>query len=304
MNKLCAEEKHQLALRAVSHPVFIVGTMRSGTGFLGLRLNDIPTLIGCPFELRKIWSQTGCVPMASDIQGQTCPQMYATDADRIPLDGLKQAFAREVEKNIGNKHWSRNLRFLNKNPHLCNKIDLVKQLFPDARFIWTLRDMNAVVCSLKNLFNRAEMCNRGIQHIWPEHQQAQTARCFSVHHNALFRPMKGGRIFPGGNITYLAEYWLESNLSLLEFYRRQGPEHICPVPQEQVLNDPLAVANRLTRFLHLEADALCSLPERIDRDAIGHWKSPLSGREQQELGRFCSTHAGHLAAIDAVLASL
>ncbi len=296
-------EQLQLALRTLDNPVFVVGTMRSGTGFLGLRLNELPQLVGCPFELRTLWSQVGQVPMGSDILPGACPALGSPDAARVPSDALRHAFALEVLKNRGEKSWSSGLRFLNKNPHLCNKIELVHALFPAAKIAWTLREMEAVVCSLMNLFARPDMRERGVRHTWPQPPASGAARCFHAHIESDASAPGDARTFPGGDITYLAQYWLESNLAMLEHFRQWGPEWVCPVPQPQLLRDPAAVATRLAAFLGLQPDALGDLGARIDRAGIAQWPARLSPAERARLADFRAAHRDQIAQIDALMAT-
>lgn len=299
---LSSADKQQLALNAIDNAIFIIGTMRSGTGFLGLRVNESENVVGCPFELRKIWSNQGNVPMASDICGKHCPELGQNYLDNVNIASLRQAFVDEIAKNIGPKPWSSKLRFLNKNPHLCNKIDLVAALFPKALFIWTIRDLTEMVVSLKNLFERERMQQRHITHMWPLAEQDTQTRCFSVSHDKGRRNIgPADRCFPGGDIIHLAEYWLESNLSLLRFYQKHGTDRILPVPQQAVFNKPEQTGKNLRHFLGLEPKAFNNIAEAIDLNAVGKWKSSLSLEEKHRLDDFQQQHSGAIAAIENIL---
>ena len=152
---------------AVDRPVFIVGTMRSGTSFLGLALNQADTMHGCPFELRRVWSRAGRVPMASDVVDNVCPCLGKNDVWPGQADSLKKAFQNEIIRNLGDKKLHPQSRFLNKCPHLCNKLGLVDVLFPEATYIWTVRSLKDVVISLKTLLLRPYFSDNDYFHVWP-----------------------------------------------------------------------------------------------------------------------------------------
>lgn len=287
------EYVYKCAHNAVENAIFIIGTMRSGTGFLGLRLNESSSIIGCPFELRRIWSNVGNVAIASDVQGTECPSLNQNNINQVPIPSLKHAFSEEIIKNIGSKPVNEKIRFLNKNPHLCNKINLVAALFPKAKFIWTIRSLDKVVCSLKNLFERPGMQQKGIQHVWPKTNGDKQARCFNVNNNALKSPQTGERVFPGGNIRYLAEYWLESNCSMMNFANQQA-DRILIVPQDKLFTETRRTTKKIESFLNLMDNSLLNLENKIEYDSIENWPSPLSLSEQNTLNDFMVQNAYEL----------
>ena len=59
----------------IQHPIFLVGTMRSGTTLLGDMLGQSPHIALCPFELKDIWSAVSGIPMASPkTRDLVCPE--------------------------------------------------------------------------------------------------------------------------------------------------------------------------------------------------------------------------------------
>lgn len=271
------------ALAAVDRPVFVVGTMRSGTGFLGLSLNQANDLIGCPFELRRVWAEDGNVPMASDLFGRDCPQFVAEDANRVPLIRLKKAFAAEVMKNFGHKQLTPTSRFLSKNPHLCNKLGLVKALFPQAQIIATVRSFDQVVGSLRALFAREGMRIRGIRHYWPELSAANSARCFGILRTPDNEGIDPDRIFPGGSITWLAEYWLESNLAIMRQLQADGPMKVTLAPQNLLIEQPQALSAHLNEFL---GTSFACFPSPIDSSRVTDWSTIIDGADRNRLSEF------------------
>lgn len=291
-----SDTRESLARRAVENPVFVVGTMRSGTGFMGLYLNEVPHLIGCPFELRRIWNNIGGVPMASDVCGDICPGLDSESEIHVNLEGLKGAFIGEVLKHM-KEDSGEPPRFLSKNPHLCNKILLVDKLFPKAQFIWTIRNMEDVVCSLANLFEREQMNARNIRHIWPLSKDGRLSRCFGVEKNSKTIFKDESRVFPGGDITYLAQYWLESNRALKEYENQVGSHKICQIKQEDILTNPAAVKRLIASFLQIDPAKMADLESRIDKFQMKKWIRNLTNREVIKLEKFRSTNRHEIGKI-------
>jgi hypothetical protein len=270
---------------AVEHPVFIVGTMRSGTSFLGQALNQCESLIGCPFELRRVWSRAG-VPMASDVVDNVCPCLEEQDVQEGQLELLSAAFKQEMLKNLTGKNLGQDIRFLNKCPHLCNKLGLVKSLFPEAIFLWTLRDLTEVVTSLKNLFLRPHFRDIDCYHEWPPLDSSAGARCFSVTSLCKINQLNKSRCFPGGNIRYLAEYWLESNRAVMAQLSEVPDHRKLVVNHQHVLKQPQQVARQVEGVLQLDAGRCEAIVRDSNGEATRQWKHGLTDEEQHELDVF------------------
>lgn len=277
---------------AVDKPVFIVGTMRSGTSFLGLALNQIETFVGCPFELRQVWSNAGRVPMASDVIDSECPCLTESDVWPGQLQSLREAFKLRMLDNIGDKQLGSNSRFLNKCPHLCNKLGLVKSLFPKAGYIWTLRNLEEVVVSLKNLFLRPYFMEQDCFHYWQPKEKstsrggASRARCFAVRKEQDINAHHVKRFFPGGDVEFLAEYWLESNLAVMDFFQKQSPEHTSVVIHHDVIANPKKVASRLERIFELDEGECRYIVRDSTKDKVGGWSESLDTVETSQLHKF------------------
>jgi hypothetical protein len=228
-------------------PIFIVGCMRSGTTLLATLLGRSEGITYCPFELKHIWSEAGGVHMASPrTRESVCRGLGAEDVVDGQRENLIRAFQVEMTRHQAGKR--RDAVFLNKNPHLSNKVALVRALFPDARFIWIHRRMPHVVGSLKVLFDN--VCRRQrTWHHWPIEQCGIKARCWETSH---FRPPTEGesaRVFPGGDVRFLAEYWLETNHSVAQCFHALPDEQKLSVQLEDLVESPSSVLSRCLLFL-------------------------------------------------------
>lgn len=276
-------------------PIFIVGAMRSGTTLLAELLGRSPSVCHCAFELKDLWSRECGFPMASaKTRDELCPELGVNNADQEARGRLARAFAERM-RACGDK--TSDAVFLNKNPHLCNKLAYVYALFPDARFIWIYRHLPQVVASLKRLFGDV-LHRQTTWHWWPEPALLTRYRCWNASHECD-KPLNvaAERVFPGGRVRYLAEYWLESNCAVSEFFAGLPAGVGFTVAYEALVAEPgVQLAYCLAR-MELPFFDVSYAEEGIDTSRNGEWISLLKSVEREELRAFVVEHA---AIIDSI----
>jgi SAM-dependent methyltransferase len=283
----------------VSHelerPIFLVGTMRSGTTLLAELLGQSPHVAHCPFELKDVWSRAGGIPMASaKTRDMECHEYDAGDVHPEMKKRLVTAFMERMQALRGK---APDAVFLNKNPHLCNKLPLVHALFPDARFIWVHRHLPQVVASLKRLF--ADVQGRqSTWHRWPEPEPGARNRCWRAFFEA---PLPDGvtddRVFPGGNIRYLAEYWLESNRAVAEFFASLPAGEGLIIAEEALVASPDNERARCLGHLGIPLAISDETGHIIDASRNTHWKMQLTPMEMTELRAFIAARGDEIDAV-------
>jgi len=277
-------------------PIFLVGAMRSGTTLLAELLGQSPYVAHCPFELKDLWSRVGKVSMASPRTRDTeCDELDSTAAANVRGEELAESFLERMSSLSGKKG---NAAFLNKNPHLCNKLELVDALFPDARYIWIHRNLPRVAASLVRLF-RDVLRRQNTRHIWPWRANRIHNRCWLASYDGI--PVEGvpaDRIFPGGDIRYLAEYWLEANRAAADFLVQRNCSRYAVVKQETLLADPENTLARIFGALRLPFHSVDSSAVQADRNAT--WRTDLGTEEIEKLRHFARENRKE---IDRVLAN-
>jgi hypothetical protein len=187
--------------------------------------------------------------------------------------------------------------FLNKNPHLCNKLPLVKSLFQDARFIWIHRPLLQVVASIKRLFVDVHK-RQSTWHWWPLPSDHVRNRCWNAAYSeSQLSDIPDERTFPGGNIRYLAEYWLESNRAVAEFFSILKPEDRVVISEMNLLMSPASELAYLQGFLAIPFCAEACKCEGLDISRNDHWRDLLSFREIDELIQFVETRSDEINTI-------
>jgi len=293
-----AESRCAPSETALRSPVFMVGCMRSATTLLAKLLDRSPGIVHCPFELKHIWSAIGGVPMASAKTRDTvCPELHESDATPEQSKRLARAFLEEMRKVSDGKR--ADAVFLNKNPHLCNKLPFVNALFPDARFIWIHRPLPAVAASIKRLFTDVQR-RQGTWHYWPEPSAEIAARCWhAVHQKDFPEGLDPECVFPGGNIEFIAAYWLESNRAVAAFLATLPAHRWIEVDEDALISDPEAQVGRCLMMLEQPVGETHDAGTAIEPPRNHEWRSLLSEQEQQILADFTSEHEAEIAEIRA-----
>lgn len=275
-------DNHQ---NSMVEPNFIVGCMRSGTTILAEILGRHNNIVHCPFELKYIWSNVGGVPMASPRTGDNlCPYLGAEDVKSGQAEGILQAFYQEWEKNRNDK--SADSRFLSKNPHLCNKLFFVDKLFPKAKYIWIYRDMIQVVASLKKLFHYGYN-KYNIWHYWPIKNDKELYRCWNCYWGVeMPEDVIPARCFPGGDVYYLAEYWLENNMAVKKFFATKNHVNAIDIQEEDLINNMGKVTAECFAFMEVPLEEYKEEDFNLDLKRNDLWKSILDKEEIQSLGKF------------------
>ena len=128
----------------VRQPVFILGTGRAGTTVLG-KILSLHRDVGFLNEAKLLW-HLAC--SAEDLNGNYTddPAYYelnesdATDTVVSAMHKLYGAYLR----------FSRNARVLEKYPELIFRVPFVRAIFPDARFVFLVRNGYDTVRSIEN----------------------------------------------------------------------------------------------------------------------------------------------------------
>lgn len=286
----------------LNRPVFVIGPMRNGTTLLADLLGLFDGIAHCGFELKDVWSREGGVPTASAKTRDTeCHQLSAADVQDGQAYRLKSAFSEIAKGKYGS---SEGRFFLNKNPHLCNKLPFVAAIFPDARFIWMFRDLPFVVASLKALFDDVHR-RQQTWHYWPEATANERFRCWQAfHQEEQPSDVDSRRLFPGGDVLFLAEYWLESHSAIHEFFTSSADgSNYLRVDYDDLVADCPATLTCCAQFIGVPSEAAAAAAGDIRRDRNEMWSSRLSSHEIGVLKGFIMERQSEIETLGAGLAA-
>lgn len=250
----------------IEKPVFIIGCGRSGTTLLFQLVRQHPGLCattGYPDGEDHVgWNEHGgCyISGLGRIEregGHTgyhyCLHMDENDVDEATVQSMHRFYREDV---LGG---DRKRRVLNKCGHLSNKLRYVRRIFPDAKFVHIVRDCLPVVASWVVIMQQ----QKEQVLYWPDSPYP----CFWVMpapkgpgREAVFA--REDRIYPGGGILRLVDYWTETNRNIPK-QLEDRPDQLLTLKYEDLCADPKKTLARIWDF--------CELPQAdfAPKDASG-----------------------------------
>lgn len=146
--------------KQVKQPIFILGIGRSGTTILGMVLS-MHHEVGYLNEPKAIWhviNQKEDV-IGSYSRGEGLYRLTSEDADYETCRRAKQIFGAFLSSTFSR-------RLIDKYPELIFRVDYVQKLFPDARFIFLIRNGWDTCQSIAAWSERHTVQNNDEKHDW------------------------------------------------------------------------------------------------------------------------------------------
>jgi hypothetical protein len=272
----------------VHSPVFIVGCGRSGTTLLFDLLKHHPGLApttGHPDGEDHVgWIHHG----GAVISGLANPQrdtghvgyefcLHMNEGD--VSEEIRRSMHRYYRTEVLGRRTS--ARVVNKCPHLANKLRYVRALFPDARFLHIIRDPVAMVASWVKVMATVP----DLALYWPDSKYP----CLWVFQaegipNKAVRLAREERIFPGGGLLRLADYWVEVNGNIPQ-QLEDTPEQLLRVRYEDLVAQPTQVLRKVTDFCALEP--LSGVPVAIQAERNRVYRSLLTDEQVHAIVATC-----------------
>ncbi len=267
----------RIASPAIMRPIFLVGTVRSGTTFLARCIGDHPAVMLTGFELLREWSDYAGVEIAAP--GLDHANCTAADGRTLTDDQVATIRQRFDALHVRKGGW-KHTRFMNKNPHLWNKLDLVDRLYPDAYYVVTSRDLFSTVASTKLLWDKMHR-DWGLRYFLPHDPSA----CWSCSPPLDKHDLDPARTFPGGDVAVLAEYWLRTYETIEK--KLAGRPRVVTLRHAQFVVEPRETLETVLSALDLPV-LPHHLPEPVKRRRNQRWREILTRDEIDRLGEACT----------------
>ena len=244
----------------VRRPVFVIGCGRSGTTMLFELLKGHPDLApttGHPGGEDHVGWITHGNAIIAGVYGDNptrfscCLHMTDEDVTGETINSMHRYYAEEV--SAGRK----DVRVLNKCPHLSNKLGYVHGIFPDAKIVHIVRNPVAMTASWVNIMNLTPDL---VLH-WPdvEYPCLWVFRRKGMINDRLVR--NETRFYPGGGLNLFADYWATTNRNIVRQARHFGMQ-LLTVKYEDIISDATGTIRTITDFCELPP--MDALPLSID----------------------------------------
>ena len=259
-------EKALPQLRKIDKPLFVIGTGRSGTTILGV-LMSMHKEVGFLNEPKALWHSV--YPYEDVIGSYTRAQAKY----RLDETDANPGVIRSAHRLFGAYLWTvRSARLVDKYPELIFRVPFVKAIFPDAKFIFLVRNGWDTCSSIEKWSKRLGVNHASETHDW----WGADNRKWKLMLDELVAP---DPIFSGildqiraltNHTDMAAVEWI---VTMREGLRRkeQNPGCVHLIRYEDMIEKPLESLSALLRFAELGDDSEFYLyAEKILRPAPIH----------------------------------
>lgn len=233
----------------VDRPIFITGLGRSGTTILGILLS-VHENVGYLNEPKALWH---VIDPRQDINGN-----YSSSGGRFRLD------ARDVTPEIARRArrlFARYLsltaasRVVDKYPELIFRVDYVRAIFPDAKFIFITRSGADAIPSVVQWSERLGVKSRGHMDDWWGRDDIKWhyMREQLIQADKFYEPVWPVITVDLDHVNRAALEWIVTMREGLEQERRHR-NAVARVAYERLLADPAGELDRMQRWCGLEPD--------------------------------------------------
>ncbi len=262
---------------AITRPIFIVGSARSGTVFLGEALKLHPN-VHCLIEHPRVFNYASNLALDPAVQGETRQEKVNT-LRRLYSETWRMTPAnchscspecRELGK-VSRWPWSncyhdkQVLRYADKSHQLVLNVPLVLEAFPDAQFLHIVRDGRDVVASMlrhKGVLSwfSERYINQGS--VWPR-------TWFGVTSGEEFKEWSQWGLAKKCALRWRS--WVQVGLDAAQ---SMAPAQWLDLRYEELVTQPAATSARVFDFLQLSPQPDCFAHARPD--SIGNWRRQLA----------------------------
>lgn len=263
----------------IDNPIFLIGTVRSGKTSFAKWLGKNPRIMYLGYELTTEWCELAEIEIARTDNNRTvCPPYTDREVTETLCNRVRNGFA-EIRTQNGGSHFT---RLLDDNPHLWNKLPFVRKIFPEAALIIISRDLRNTVASMKRLWINGNK-NSGKKYYFPRNPE----HCWGVIPPTSSDEKEDSRIFPGGDVAVLAEFWLNT----YEMIDRtiEGFTSVLFVKHREFISHPHRILAEIYKTLGVPSIRI-SFPKGLDGFRNERWKEILTPQEQEKLQIFIERH--------------
>lgn len=246
-----ALEKRLGIWKSVKKPIFIMGTGRSGTTILATLLSFHPH-VGLLNEPKAMWH---AIYAGEDVNGNyttTLPARYHLGASDVN-SRTKQA-AHRLFGAYSTLTFSQ--RIVDKNPEIVFRVPFVQAIFPDAKFIFLIRDGWDTIRSIASWSEREVVQVNGETHDWwgVNRRKWHIMVKELVVGNPLFDGRESSLQKLERQIDMAAVEWIVTMQAGMAQYQQQ-PDHIYLLNYQDLVQVPQQTLADLLAFCELTQDS-------------------------------------------------
>ncbi len=235
--------------KKVEKPIFILGVGRSGTTILGM-LMSMHRDVGFLNEPKAIWHT---IHPREDVggsyyKGEACYRLDSEDVTpeiRKTAHKLYGGYLAEVSST----------RVVDKYPELSFRVPFVLEIFPDAKFIFLIRDGRETSRSIRRWSSVNGQSKIGVTHDWwgVDNQKWRLLVDKIIAPNPYFAEVLADIRCFDNQVDMAAVEWIATMQEGIELMRKY-PESIHGLKYENLIDDPDSALKEVMSFCGLSND--------------------------------------------------
>src|SRR5438132_8355263 len=233
---------------ATDRIVFVVGSPRSGTTFLGAAVGSQPGFVDLG-EVRPV--------KANVERWSSLPEDKAAAELRSTLERVRRL------------SFVRDLRPVEQTPELSFVVGAAVRAYPQATVLHIIRDGRDVVCSL---LQKGWLRERG--------GHDDVGRPYGSYERSWVEPEHSDESTPAHEATRAAWAWRRYLTAA-----RAAPEHTVELRYEEIAADPPAAAELLAGRLETDPAPLAEALGAVHNRSIGRWRQDLTPQQIEDVER-------------------
>jgi hypothetical protein len=252
-------------MKQIVRPVFIIGTPRSGTTQLLETLSKSESLWSLYTE-STIWNW---------IAGPKLKNWDSVELDEKDVNPQRKKQIRELfylsvknHETIGDIAKPDQLRMIEKTPDNCFRIDFIKSIFPDAYFIYIIRDGRNAVSSMMEAWRLYQKYTVPVSEIRIDLENGE-------YTNQWWGPLpKNWKNYTHAKLSEVCAFqWIEGNRKARESLKSVLSSRKMVIRFEDFTQHPEQVISRLCIFLNIPYSPLIqNATKRIYPIELDKWK--------------------------------
>ncbi len=252
------ERGRNVAERSLEKPVFIIAAPRSGSTLLFETLAATPGFNSFGGEAH--WLVEDHPSLRPGAPGVDCNRLTAADATASIVAAIRQSALSRLQGPDGRAP-ADGAPLLEKTPKNALRIPFLKQVFPDARFIFLWRDPRENLSSIMEAWRAGGWVTYRALPGW------------EGPWSLLLPP--GWQVLRGAPLETLAAWqWRSTNQTALEDLQHLPPEDWTSLNYQDFLADPAATVRRLCDFADVPFDAALDARTAGQLPASRHTHTP------------------------------
>jgi hypothetical protein len=237
-------------LSNIDSPIIILSAPRAGSTLLFETLSRHPELWTIGGESHALIEH---MPEISTVaRGYVSNRLERKDATADVVQNLRQRFINNAVNSFGEKYSGtpKQIRLLEKTPKNALRVEFLNEVFPDARFIYLIRDPLENISSIMEAWRSKRFVTYPNLPGWTKNE-------WSLLLSDDWRTLLGRPL-----VDVATHQWLNANTSIVSSLNQVSANRVLSVNYQDLISSPYATLEKILTFTDLDKAFLTSMHDK------------------------------------------